>query len=61
MEETTFNAPQLTKGGKHEENAIEHCFGSSGIDCVGTNHAAATYEDARRAAAAADDDYGHYH
>jgi len=32
------------KGENHEKNALEHFRISSGIVCVGADHAAATYE-----------------
>ena len=47
-------SPQLNYGGRnHEKNAINHCLGSSGVVCVGTDPTAAADEDARRAEAAA--------
>src|SRR6266480_6572989 len=43
-------SPQLNYGGKnHEKDALDHCLGSSGVVCVGTDPTAAAYEDARRA------------
>jgi hypothetical protein len=32
------------KEGNHEEDALEHCLGSSRIVGMGANHAAAAYE-----------------
>jgi hypothetical protein len=54
QEQTSLLSPQLNYGGRnHEKNAIDHCLGSSGVVCVGTDATAAAYEDARRAEAAA--------
>src|SRR6266566_3403987 len=46
-------AAQLRREKNHEKNAVDYCLGGDGIVCVGTDHAAAAYEDARGAAAAA--------
>jgi hypothetical protein len=52
--QTSQLSPQLNYGGRnYEKNAIDHCLGSSGVVCVGTDPTAAAYEDARRAEAAA--------
>jgi hypothetical protein len=57
LEQRTLNiAATQQEGGKHEEDAFEHCLGSSGIVCVGADHAAAAYENSGRAASA-----DHYH
>src|SRR4029453_17954574 len=54
QEQTGLLSQQLNYGGRnHEKNAIDHCLGSSGVVCVGTDATAAAYEDARRAEAAA--------
>jgi len=50
QEQTSLLSPRLNYGGRnHEKNAIDHCLGSSGVVCVGTDPTAAAYEDARRA------------
>jgi hypothetical protein len=43
-----------TKKGNHEKIAVKYCLGNCGVVCLGTDHAAATYEDARCTATAAD-------
>jgi len=55
---TFSNAAIQLRRGNHEKDALKHCFGSSGISCMGADHAAATYERARGTATAAAD-YNH--
>ena len=63
QEQTSLLSPQLNYGGRnYEKNAINHCLGSSGVVCVGTDPTAAAYEDARRAEAeAANHNRDHHH
>src|SRR6266702_5079518 len=54
QEQTSLLSLQLNYGGRnYEKDAIDDCLGRSGVVCMGAEHTAAAYEDARRPKAAA--------